>query len=58
MCIRSTGREMNVEGINVDRLANVRIVQHWGEANTVGMLLQMGVNPFPSHSAALGRGRS
>jgi hypothetical protein len=25
---------------------NGRIVEHWGEADTVGMLLQMGVDPF------------
>jgi hypothetical protein len=27
---------------------NGRIVEHWGEADTVGMLLQMGVDPLKS----------
>ncbi len=36
-----------VTGINIDRLADGRIVEHWGEANTVGMLAQLGMRFVP-----------
>jgi predicted ester cyclase len=35
-------------GINLDRLQDGKIVEHWGEADTINMLLQMGLNPFGS----------
>jgi predicted ester cyclase len=46
MGIAPSGRPVRVKGINIDRLAGGRIVEHWGEADTIGMLLQMGVDPF------------
>ena len=46
MGIRPTGAVVQVKGINIDRIADERIVEHWGEADTTGMLLQMGVDPF------------
>lgn len=46
MAIAPTGRQVQVKGINLDRVVDGRIVEHWGEADTVGMLLQMGVDPF------------
>jgi predicted ester cyclase len=46
MGIHPTGTIVRVKGINIDRIANGRIVEHWGEADTVGMLCQMGVDPF------------
>lgn len=46
MGIRPTGAVVRVKGINIDRIAGERIVEHWGEADTVGMLRQMGVDPF------------
>ena len=48
MNIKPTGKAIQLKGINIDRVADGRIVEHWGEANTVGMLIQMGVNPFGS----------
>lgn len=44
--IPPTGRVIEVRGINIDRLEGGKIVEHWGEADTVGMLWQMGVDPF------------
>jgi predicted ester cyclase len=46
MQIEPTGTVVQVKGINIDRVAEGRIVEHWGEADTVGMLMQMGVDPF------------
>ncbi|MDW9645634.1 ester cyclase [Sinorhizobium meliloti] len=46
MRIEPTRSVIHVKGINIDRVSNGRIVEHWGEADTVGMLIQMGVDPF------------
>ena len=46
--IRPTGRVVQLRGINQDRVVGGRIVEHWGEADTVGMLVQMDVDPFGS----------
>ena len=44
--IKPSGRRILLRGLNLDRVMGGRIVEHWGEADTVGMLLQMGVDPF------------
>jgi predicted ester cyclase len=44
--IKPSGRRIRLRGLNFDRVHNGRIVEHWGEADTVGMLLQMGLDPF------------
>ncbi len=46
MGIKPTGREVRLKGINIDRVEGGQIAEHWGEADTIGMLVQMGVNPF------------
>jgi predicted ester cyclase len=46
MGIKPTGREIRSKGINIDRVERGRIAEHWGEADTIGMLVQMGVDPF------------
>ncbi|WP_234891718.1 ester cyclase [Sinorhizobium meliloti] len=46
MQIEPTGRIVHVKGINIDRIIDGRIIEHWGEADTIGMLMQMGVDPF------------
>jgi len=46
MDIPPTGKLVSVRGINIDRLEDGRIAEHWGEADTVGMLRQMGVDVF------------
>jgi steroid delta-isomerase-like uncharacterized protein len=49
--IRPRGTPVVVTGINIDRLADGKIVEHWGEANTVGMLTQLGVRLVPEDKA-------
>ncbi len=44
--IEPTGNTILLRGINLDRVVDGRIVEHYGEADTVSMLLQMGVDPF------------
>lgn len=51
--IKPTGKRISLRGINIDRVANGLIVEHWGEADSMGMLVQMGLDPFevPSNSS-------
>jgi predicted ester cyclase len=51
MQIEPTGSVVRVKGINIDRVVAGRIVEHWGEADTVGMLVQMGVDPFAGRTS-------
>ncbi len=45
--ITPQGTAITVTGINIDRVVNHKIVEHWGEANTVAMLQQLGVTFTP-----------
>lgn len=40
--LQPTGRVVTMTGINIDRVKNGKIVEHWGEANTLSGLFQMG----------------
>ena len=42
-----TGRTVAVSGINIDRLANGKLVEHWRSADQLGMLQQLGLIPTP-----------
>jgi predicted ester cyclase len=50
MDVEPTGREVRLKGINIDRVHRGRIAEHWGEADAIGMLVQMGVDPFVKRS--------
>jgi predicted ester cyclase len=52
MQIEPTGSVIKVKGINIDRVSHGRITEHWGEADTVGMLVQMGVDPFAGRAGS------
>src|SRR3712207_4086733 len=51
MGIEPTVREVRLKGINIDRVERGRIAEHWGEADTIGMLVRMGVDPFAGRAA-------
>ena len=45
--IPATGRSITVTGMSIFRIANGKIVEHWGENDAMGLLMQMGVLPGP-----------
>ena len=45
---KPSGTHSAWRGINLDRVSGGRMVEHWGAAETVGRLVQLGVNPFGS----------
>ena len=51
MGIKPSGKTITLRGINIDRVRNGLIAEHWGEADTLGMLIQMGVDPFAGQVA-------
>lgn len=46
MGIWPTGKKIYLKGINMDRVVDGLIVEHYGEADTVSMLMQMDKDPF------------
>jgi len=45
--IPATGKEMNVVGISILRIADGKIAERWEEADFLGMMVQLGVIPPP-----------
>ena len=45
-----TGRQVTFTGINLMRLEDGKIVEHWSNGNTLGMLQQLGAIPAPGQS--------
>ncbi|MBI2321017.1 MAG: ester cyclase [Chloroflexi bacterium] len=50
--IPPTGRWIKASGIAIHRLADGRIVEHWHEADMLGVLQQLGVVPVPGQGGA------
>ena len=46
--IKPSGKRIAWRGINLDGVAGGHLVEQWGAADTVGRLVQLGVNPFGS----------
>jgi len=42
-----TGKHIKVQGITMDRVANDKLVEHWGQWNQAELMLQLGVLPGP-----------
>ena len=47
MGIPATGKPVKVTGMSIFRIANGKIVEHWGENDGIGLLMQLGVLPAP-----------
>jgi predicted ester cyclase len=45
MGIAPTGKEVVVQGMDINRMANGKIVERWGIADSLSMLQQLGVIP-------------
>lgn len=43
--IPATGRKIRISGIYIARIADGKIVEHWGEEDSVGLMQQLGVMP-------------
>jgi len=45
--IPATNKDVEMEGIAIHRVVDGKIVEHWGQVDAMGMLVQMGVVPPP-----------
>lgn len=52
MGIPATGRQVTVTGMDIARVVNGKIVEHWAEMDTLGLIKQLGALPHPSLVAA------
>jgi steroid delta-isomerase-like uncharacterized protein len=52
MGISPTGKQVTMSGVVVDRLSNGRLLETWIQADTLGMLQQLGVVQVPAGRAA------
>jgi steroid delta-isomerase-like uncharacterized protein len=52
MGIPPTGREITNDGIEINRVENGKVVEHWVEMDQMGMLQQLGVIPAPAQGPA------
>jgi predicted ester cyclase len=42
-----TGKKVKTTGISLYRIANGKIVEHWAEMDSLGVLQQLGLMPSP-----------
>ncbi|TMC90469.1 MAG: ester cyclase [Chloroflexi bacterium] len=47
MGVPATGKKVAISGMSVFRIANGKIVEHWGENDTLGTMQQLGLVPMP-----------
>lgn len=43
------GKQVTITGIDILRLADGKLVEHWGQFDSLGMMQQLGVIPTPGH---------
>jgi steroid delta-isomerase-like uncharacterized protein len=48
--IPATGKTMRMSAIGMWRIADGKIVEHWYEADNLGMMQELGVVPIPEHA--------
>jgi predicted ester cyclase len=47
-----TGRAIQSSSISIYRIANGKIVEHWGEHDGIGVMIQLGLMPAPGQAPA------
>jgi len=47
MGVPATGKKVTSSGMSVFRIANGKIVEHWGENDALGTMQQLGLVPTP-----------
>ena len=52
MGIPATGRRVRVSAIDISRVADGRIVEHWEQSDALGLMQQLGVIPPPEQASA------
>ncbi len=53
MGIPATGRRVTVTQIDITRVADGRMVEHWGQFDALGLMQQLGVVPPPEQTGAV-----
>jgi steroid delta-isomerase-like uncharacterized protein len=51
MGIPATGRRVTVSQIDISRVADGRMVEHWGQFDALGLMQQLGVIPPPEQAS-------
>jgi steroid delta-isomerase-like uncharacterized protein len=51
--IPPTGRRVTMQGIHVVRIADGRIIEHWGSNDDLGLMRQLGAIPTPGEPATV-----
>lgn len=46
--IPPTGKQVKFSVMHIDRLENGKIVEHWGQGDTLSLMQQLGIVPLPS----------
>jgi steroid delta-isomerase-like uncharacterized protein len=52
--VPATGKQIALRGVNVQRIRNGRIIEHWGGSNSLEALLELGVVRWASDFGAAG----
>jgi predicted ester cyclase len=47
----ATGKDVEMEGIAIHRIADGKIAEHWAQIDAVGLLIQLGAIPPPPDAA-------
>jgi steroid delta-isomerase-like uncharacterized protein len=47
MNIPATGKPINLTGITIDRFAGSQVVERWSQADSMGLMQQLGLTPTP-----------
>jgi steroid delta-isomerase-like uncharacterized protein len=52
MGVSPTGKSVTVTAIDIARFADGKIVEHWGQMDSLGLMQQLGVVPVPGQASS------